>query len=68
MTVDSKVKQTLVALKGCQATLRIYGKQSKSDEIKKVFMDAASTTEEIVTSLENRVQTLEFQEPQYQGH
>lgn len=67
MTVASQVKQTLAALKGVQGTLRIYTTQSRDKETTEVFNEALKTTEEILKDLENRVQTLEFKEPQYKG-
>jgi hypothetical protein len=67
MTVSSKVKQTLVGLKSVQATLKVYELQSQDEETKKVYLDAIETTDEIVKDLEKRIQTLEYQEPQYKG-
>lgn len=67
MTVASQVKQTLAALKGVQGTLRLYTTQSRDRETTEVFNEALKTTKEIIEDLEDRVQTLEFREPQYKG-
>lgn len=67
MTVSSKVKQTLVGLKSVQATLKVYEIQSQDEETKKTFLDAIETTDGIVLDLEKRIQTLEYEEPQYKG-
>ena len=67
MTVSSKVKQTLAGLKSVQATLKVYEIQSQDEETKKAYLDAIETTDGIVIDLEGRVQTLEYEEPQYKG-
>lgn len=68
MTVASEVKQTLARIKGIQGTLRIYASQSQSNEVKKAFNDAVNTTNGIINDLENRIKTLEYEEPQYKGN
>lgn len=68
MTVASKVKQTLAALKGSRATIRLYEAQTNEKETRAVFHGAIETMDEIVNDLEKRIQTLELQEPQYKGN
>lgn len=68
MTVASQVKQTLAALKGNQGTLRLYALQTRDEETKLVYQEALEATEMIINDLEQRMQTLEYQEPQYQGN
>jgi hypothetical protein len=67
MTVASQVKQTLAGLKSAQATLRIYAIQSQSKEAKSIFTEALTATGEISNEIEERLRTLEFQEPEYKG-
>ena len=67
MTVGSKVKQTLANLKGIESTLRIYSVQSSNKEETKVYKEALQTAESVISDIENRVKTLEFEEPQYKG-
>lgn len=67
MTVASQVKQTLAGLKGVQGTLRIYSTQTQDDETTAIFREAIETTAAVINDLEERVQELEFQEPQYKG-
>lgn len=67
MTVSSQVKQTLASLKGAQGTLRMYLTQTQDEKTKAVYNDVLKTTEDIITDLEKRIQTLEFEEPQYKG-
>ncbi|RKD29010.1 DUF1657 domain-containing protein [Thermohalobacter berrensis] len=68
MTVDSKIKQTLSNLKGIKSTLRIYSAQTQDEEAKPVYDEALEAVEETIIDLENRMKTLEFEEPQYKGY
>jgi uncharacterized protein YhbP (UPF0306 family) len=68
MTVASQIKQTLAGLKGVQGTLRIYSSQARNEEARSVYNEALAVTEKIINDLEQRVQTLEFEEPQYKGN
>jgi hypothetical protein len=67
MTVGSKVKQTLANLKNVQGTLRIYSLQSQKEEVKAAYKEGLDTTESIIKDLEDRLKTIEFEEPQYKG-
>jgi hypothetical protein len=67
MTVASQVKQTLATLRSAGATLRIYATQSQAEDAKAVFMEATAALGEINQEIEERLKTLEFQEPQYKG-
>ena len=68
MTVGSKVKQTLASLQGCENTLNIYLIEERDKEIKKIYEDAVLATGKIINSLERRLKTIEFEEPQYKGN
>ncbi|WP_425058104.1 hypothetical protein SCACP_27540 [Sporomusa carbonis] len=68
MTVASQVKKTLATLKGSQGTLRLYVLQTRDKETKSIYNQALETTEIIIDDLEKRLQTLEYQEPQYKGN
>jgi len=68
MTVASQVKQTLAGIKGVQGTLRIYTTQTQNDETKSAFNEALEVTHDIINDLEERVQILENEEPQYKGN
>lgn len=68
MTVVSQVKKTVATLKGNQGTLRLYALQTRDEETKVIYNQALEITEKIIKDLEERVQTLEYEEPQYQGN
>lgn len=67
MTVSSQVKQTVAGLKGVKSTLEVYSFQSSDDEAKAKFAESLEVIDGVLKDLEKRVQTLEFQEPQYKG-
>lgn len=67
MTVASQIKQTLATLKGNQGTLRLYALQTRDEETKAVYKETLEAIGIIINDLERRVQTLEYQEPQYKG-
>ena len=68
MTVASKIKQTLAALKGSQGTLRLYAAQTRDEETRSVYNEALETTQGVIDDIGKRVQDLELQEPQYKGN
>lgn len=68
MTVSSKVKQTLASLKGAQGTLRIYSLQTQDKNAKATYEESLEITDKIIKDLEERLKTLEFEEPQYKGY
>lgn len=67
MTVASQVKQTLAGLKSAQASLEQFALQTQNNQAKQVYTNAATQTQTIVDTLEQRVQQLEQEEPQYKG-
>ncbi len=67
MTVASQVKQTLSSLKGARGTLNIYSVQTKDDETQSVYRKSLEIADNIINDLEERLKTIEFEEPQYKG-
>lgn len=67
MTVGSRVKQTVSSLKGIKSTLEIYTLQTQDKETSSAYKEALVVINEVLNDLEQRVQTLEFEEPQYKG-
>lgn len=68
MTVSSQVKQTLATLRGARGILRTYAAQSLEEEAINNFQEAVATISDILNDLESRIQTLEYEEPQYKGY
>lgn len=67
MTVSSQVKQTLAGLKSAQASLEQFALQTQNQQAKQIYTNAATQTQTIVNTLEQRVHQLEQEEPQYKG-
>ena len=67
MTVDSQLKQTTASLKGVKATLDLYVYQSSTTNDKEIFKRNSIKIQNVIDSLEKRIGTLEFEEPQYKG-
>lgn len=67
MTVGARVKQTLSGLKGIKGTLETYALQTQDEKTGSAYKEALQVIDEVVGDLEKRVQTLEFEEPQYKG-
>ncbi|MCS7461671.1 DUF1657 domain-containing protein [Paenibacillus doosanensis] len=67
MTVASNVKTTLASLKSAQASLETFALSTQNQEAKKMFEQAAKTTQSVVDQVSGRIQQLENEEPQYKG-
>ena len=67
MTVGANVKQTLASLRGIRGTLEIYAAQTGDEQTRSAFKDALGTVGGIIQDVENRLKTIEFEEPQYKG-
>lgn len=68
MTVGSQLKQTTASLKGAKATLDLYVSQSATAHERDIFNRNSLVLQNIIDSLEKRIGTLEFEEPQYRGY
>ena len=68
MTVASQVKQTLATLKGARGTLSMCTVQTRDDETQSVYTNSLGIADTIINDLEDRLKTLEFEEPQYKGN
>lgn len=67
MTVASDLKTCLASLKSAQASLEQFALRTQNEQAKQVFTDAAETTQQVIRQVENRVQQIEQEEPQYKG-
>ncbi|MCT2534349.1 DUF1657 domain-containing protein [Aquibacillus koreensis] len=65
MTVASQAKQTLAGLKSAQASLETIALQTKNQQAKQMYQDAAQQTQTILNNLSPRVNEIEAEEPQY---
>lgn len=67
MTVSSQVKQTLAGLKSAQASFEQFALQTENKSAKQMYENAAQQTQNVLQSVEPRVQQMETEEPQYKG-
>lgn len=67
MTVYTQVKQTLAGLKSAQANFEQFSLQTQNQAAKQLYQDAANQTGTIVSTLEQRVQQIEQEEPQFKN-
>jgi hypothetical protein len=67
MTVYTQVKQTLAGLKSAQASFEQFALQTDNQAAKQLYEDAATQTGTIVNTLEQRVQQIEQEEPQFKN-
>ena len=67
MTVSTQLKTCLASLKSAQANLEQFALNTQNQEAKSVFANAAQQTQQIIQEVENRVQQIEYEEPQYKG-
>lgn len=67
MTVASQVKQTLASLKSAQANLESFALETKNQQAKQLYTNAAQQAKSIVDMLEPRIGQIESEEPQYKG-
>jgi hypothetical protein len=65
MTVATQVKQTLAGLKSAQASFETFALQTDNEQAKQFYQNAAEQTQQLVDSLNTRVEQLVQEEPQY---
>jgi len=65
MTVADQVRQTLAGLKSAQASLETFALQTQNQKAKQLFQQAAQQTQMIVDQVNQRLQEIEQEEPQY---
>ncbi|AAU17376.1 MULTISPECIES: DUF1657 domain-containing protein [Bacillus] len=65
MTVSTKLKQTIAGLKSAQACLEGFVLDTDNKQAKQLYKGAAQQAQEIIESLNPRLQQIEHEEPQY---
>ncbi|WP_031513942.1 DUF1657 domain-containing protein [Desulfofalx alkaliphila] len=67
MTVATQVKQTLATLKGVCSTLEAFMSFEQDEKTKALLQKNTRRLGAVIDDLEERVKTLEYEEPQYKG-
>lgn len=67
MTIGAQVKQTIASLKGLQSTLKSFAILESNHDASQVYQGNAEVVASVISEMEQRLQKLEFKEPQYKG-
>lgn len=67
MTVATQVKQSITSLKSAQASFEGFAMQTQDQAAKQLYTTAATQTQAILDTVQQRVNYLEQEEPAYQG-
>ena len=65
MTVGTQVKEAIAGLRGVQASFEQFALQTENQQAKQLYTDAAQQTETILQNVQQRMQDIEAEEPQY---
>jgi mannose/fructose-specific phosphotransferase system component IIA len=68
MTIASQLKQTVASLKGVQETLKTFATHYPEQQSQAVLENNIDKIKKVIANIENRVEVLEFEEPQYKGY
>lgn len=65
MTVGTQVKQAIAGLKSVQASFEQFALQTENQQAKQLYQNAAQQTDQVLKSIQPRLQEIEQEEPQY---
>lgn len=65
MTVGTQVKETIAGLRGVQASFEQFALQTENQQAKQMYSQAAQQAEAILQNVQQRMQDIEQEEPQY---
>lgn len=65
MTVADQVNQALASVQSAAASMKTFALQTQDQNAKKTFQDMAQTLDGAVNTLQQRLQYIQDQEPQY---
>jgi hypothetical protein len=65
MTVGVQVQQALASLKSAQANFETFALATENKNAKQLYQQAAQQTQQVLDSLEPRLQEIQAEEPQY---
>ncbi|WP_188456909.1 DUF1657 domain-containing protein [Virgibacillus oceani] len=67
MTVANQVKEALGTLISAQASLEQFTQKAQNEKTKQIYSNAAAEIKDIIVHLDNRLTTIEQEEPQYRN-
>jgi len=65
MTVGSKVQSCYASIKGAQAQIEAFAKQTREKESKDVYDEVSKLLLEVIADLEERLNFIAFEEEEY---
>ncbi|KAB3531490.1 DUF1657 domain-containing protein [Alkaliphilus serpentinus] len=65
MTVGSQIQQTIATIQSASASLKTFALETQDQTAKTEFQQAAQNLDHILTTLKNRQNYINQQEPQY---
>jgi len=65
MTVGTQMSQAIATVQSAAATLKTFALETEDQQAKQTFQELAKTFDNALTTLQQRQQYIEEQEPQY---
>lgn len=65
MTVGTKMQQTIASAESVMANLKTFGLETQDQQAKQMYNQLAQSMENIISSLQSRMNYMEQEEPQY---
>jgi hypothetical protein len=65
MTVANDVRQAIAGLKSVQASFEQFALQTENQQAKQLYQSAAQQTDQVLQSIQPRLQEIVQEEPQY---
>lgn len=65
MTVGTKMQQTIASAESVKANLKTFALETQDQQAKQMYQQLAQTMENVVSSLQSRMNYIEQEEPQY---
>ena len=65
MTVGTKMQQTIASAESVKANLKTFALETQDQQAKQMYQQLAQTMENVISSLQSRMNYIEQEEPQY---
>lgn len=65
MTIGTKMQQTIASAESVKANLKTFALETQDQQAKQMYQQLAQTMENIISSLQSRMNYIEQEEPQY---
>lgn len=65
MTIGTKMQQTIASAESVKANLKTFALETQDQQAKQMYQQLAQTMENVISSLQSRMNYIEQDEPQY---